>query len=64
MLQLSLLIMGGGKDNYRAFNYLPDFAENWLKGVYVYQDDICEIISPSDHSFNSYDQKSTCSIIG
>ena len=27
------------------------------------QDDtVCEIISQSDHSFNSYDQKSKCSI--
>ena len=49
-------------DNYRPFNYLSDFAGNWLKGVYEYQDDICEIISQSDHSFNSYDKKSKCSI--
>jgi len=47
---------------YRAVSYLSDFAENWLKGVYTYQDDTCEIISQSDHSFNSYDQKSKCSI--
>ena len=51
-----------GIDNYRAFNYLPDYAENWLKGVYMYQDDTCEIISQSDQSFNSYDQKSKFSI--
>jgi len=51
-----------GIDNYRLFNYLSDFAEIWLKGVYVYQDDTCAIISQSDHSFNSYDQKSKCSI--
>jgi len=38
-VQLSLLIMGGGAhwgiDNYRLFNYLFDFAENWLRGVYM-----------------------------
>ena len=37
-VQLSLLIVGGGQwgiDNYRLFNYLSDFAENWLKGVYI-----------------------------
>jgi len=28
----------------------------------MYQDDICEIISQSYHSFDSYDQKSKCSI--
>ena len=22
-------------DNYRPFNYLSDFAENWSKGVYM-----------------------------
>jgi len=30
--------MGGGHwdiGNYRSFNYLSDFAENWLKGVYM-----------------------------
>jgi len=48
-------------DNYRLFNYLSDFAENWLKGVYMYQDDTCEIISQSDHSFNGYGPKSKCS---
>ena len=56
---------GGGPpgiDNYRAFNYLSDFAENWLKGLYMYQDDTRAIISQSDHSFNIYDQKSKCSI--
>ena len=49
--------MGGphwGIDNYRPFNYLSDFAENWPKGVYMYQDDNCEIIFQSAHSFNSY----------
>ena len=54
-VQLSLLIVGGdppGIDNYRAFNYLSDFAENWLKGLYMYQDDTRAIISQSDHSFN------------
>jgi len=43
-VQLSLLVMGGphwGIDNYRAFNHPSDFAENWLKGVYMYQDDAC-----------------------
>jgi len=57
--------MGGphwGIDNYRWFNYLSDFAEIWLKGVYMYQDDTCEVISQADYSFNSYDQKSKCSI--
>jgi len=39
---------------YRLFN---DFIENSLKGVYVYQDDICDIISRSDHLFKGYDQK-------
>jgi len=37
-VQLSLLIMGGPHwciDNYRLFNYLSDFAGNWLIGVYV-----------------------------
>ena len=34
----------------------------WLKGVYMCQDDTCEIISQSDHPFNNYDQKSKCSI--
>jgi len=48
--------------NYRLFGYLSDFAENWLKGVYMCQDDTCGIISQSDHSFNSYDQKSKCCI--
>ena len=26
-----------GIDNYRLFNYLSDFAEHWLKGVYMCQ---------------------------
>ena len=51
-MQLSLLIMGGGlhwgNGNHRWFNYLSDFAENWLKGVCVYA---CEIDTQSDHSF-------------
>jgi len=34
-----------GIENYRLFNYLSYFAENWLKGVYLCQDDTCEIIS-------------------
>ena len=57
--QLSLLIMGGphwGIDNYRQFNYLSGFAENWLKCVYMCQDETCEIISQSDNSFRGYDQ--------
>ena len=29
----------------RLFNYLSDFAEDRLKGVYMCQDDICEIMS-------------------
>jgi len=37
----------------RLFNYLSNFADNWLKGVHMYQDDICDIISQSDHPFNS-----------
>jgi len=63
-VQLSLLIMGPhwGIDNYRLFNNLSDFAKHWLKGAYRCQDDTCEIISQSDHSFNSYDQKFKCSI--
>jgi len=55
--------MGGphwGIDNYRLFNYLSYFAENWLKGVYMCQDDTREIISQPDHSFKSYEQKSKC----
>ena len=59
-VQLSWLIIGG--PNYRPFNYLSDFAENWLEGVYMYRDGTCEIISQSDHSFCSYDQTSKCSI--
>ena len=51
-----------GIDNYKSPNYLSDFAENWLKCVYVCQDDTCEIISQSDYSFNSYDQKSKWSL--
>jgi len=60
-VQLSLLIMWAhwGIDNYRPCNYLSDFAEIWLEDVYMCQD---EIISQSDHSFNSYDQKSKRSI--
>jgi len=58
---MSLLIRGG-ISNYGPFNYRSDFAENWLKGVYMYQDDTCEIISQSDPSLNSYDHKSKCSI--
>ena len=70
-VQLSLIIMGAhwGIDNDRLFNYLSDFAEDWLKdvymclqGVYMCQNDTCEISSHSDHSFNSYDEKSKCSI--
>jgi len=59
-----LLIMGAhwSIDNYRPLNYLSGFAENWLKGVCMCQDETCEIISQPDHSFNSYDQKSKCSI--
>jgi len=49
-------------DDYRLFNYISDFAETWLKGLYMCQDDTCEIISQSNHSFNSYDQKSNRSI--
>jgi len=37
-------------------------VENWLKDVYMCQNDTCEIISQSDHSFNSYDQNSKFSI--
>jgi len=47
-----------GIDNYRLFDYLSVFAETWLKGIYMCWEDTCEIISQSDHSFNSYDQKS------
>jgi len=32
-------------DNYRVFNCLSDFTENWLKGVYMCQDITCGIIS-------------------
>ena len=56
-----------GIDDYRLFNYLSDFPESWLKSVYMYQDNTCEIIFRSDHSFTSYDQKSNAlymSIIG
>jgi len=44
--------MGGphwGIDIYRPFNYISDFAESWLEGVYMSLDDRCEIISLSDH---------------
>jgi len=52
-----------GKNAYLlSFNYRSDFAENWLKGVYVCQYDTCEIISQEDHPFDSYDRKSECSI--
>jgi len=51
-----------GIDSYRLFNYLSDFAENWLNGVYMYQDDTREIISQSNHPSNSYERKSKCSI--
>ena len=37
-----------GIDNYGPCSYLSDFAENWVKGVYMCQDDTCEIISLSD----------------
>ena len=40
--QLSLLIMVGphwGYDNYRPLDYLSDFADNWLKRVYMCQND-------------------------
>ena len=33
-----------------------------LQGAYMCQDDTCEIISQSGHPFNSYEQKSKCSI--
>ena len=55
-VQLSLLIMGGPTD--WLFSYLSAFAGNWLNGVHMYQNDTCEIISQSDHPFNSYDKKS------
>jgi len=47
-----------GIDNYKLFNYLSDFAEIWLEGVYVCQDDTCEITSLSDHPLKSYAQRS------
>jgi len=51
----SLLITGGGTlGNYELFNYLSDFAETRLRGVYMSQDDTCEIISQPYHSFDSY----------
>jgi len=40
-----------GMDNYRPFDF-----------VYMYQDDTCEIICQADLPFNSFDQKSKCSI--
>jgi len=49
-----------GIDNYRLFYYLSAFAENWLRGVYMCQNDTCEIISQSDHPFKGYEQKSKC----
>jgi len=52
-VQWSLLIIGGPTGALTTigcmFNYLSDFTENWLKGVYVYQDDTRETISQSDH---------------
>jgi len=61
----SLIIGGltGALTAIRAINYLSDFAESWLKGVYMCQDATCEIISESDHPLNSYDQKSKCAIM-
>jgi len=53
---LSLLIMEGpqpGIHSYRLFNYLSEFAENWLKGVYMCQDATCENISLPDHPFKN-----------
>jgi len=50
-VQLGLLIMGALLGHWQL--YLFDFAENWLEGVYMYQDDTCEIISPSVHPPNS-----------
>jgi len=41
---------------------IADFAENWFKRVYMCQDDTFELLSLSDHSFKSYDQKSKCPI--
>jgi len=52
----------GGIAIDRLLNYLSDFAENWLKSVYMCQNDTCEIVSQSGRSFNSYDQESKCSI--
>jgi len=62
--QLSLLIMGAYWyiDNYRLFIYRSDFAEKWLKGVYMCRDDTCEMISLSDQPIKSYTQKLKCSI--
>jgi len=59
-MQLSLHLWGPhwGINNCRLFNYLSDFAEDWLKCVYMCQNDTCEIICQSDHPFNSCDQKS------
>jgi len=56
--------MGGGTGALTIIGCLNifAFAENWLKDVYMRQADNCEIISQSDHSFNSYDQKSKCSV--
>ena len=34
-----------------------------LKGVYMCQDDTCEIISQPDHPIKGYDQKSECSLL-
>jgi len=60
--QLNLQGAHWGIDNYRPSNYLSDFDENWLKGVYMCQDDTCGIISQSDRSFKTHDQKSKCFI--
>jgi len=36
----------------------------WPEGVYMCQADACEIISLSDHSFQSYDKKFRCWTLG
>jgi len=63
--QLILLVMGGGHraiDKYKPLNYLSDFAENRLKGVYMGQDDTRKNNSQTDPPFKIYAQKSKCSI--
>ena len=62
--QLGLLIMATQLHigNYRPFNYHSDFAEHGLKGVYICQDDACEILSQSDYPFKSYNGKFKYSI--